>query len=383
MLPLSVRRIVAAAAPQSPAAVRAAAPRAAVAFGLPYMAGSLHQHRYSSSKPSSPDDGSRDFTARPSVPASRGSKSSGEKSKAQAQAKAPMPQPPSVPSTRHIGDEGLSAALHGRCFSFWPDMSVLTHQPTRVSGLALSTFFALHRPISVTQLLPKTVSDDTFAKIFTPQNRGNKVAEVLSTLSQTVHDLEEPVSRLSGANADKQRSHGVHEAEDGSTKLNLKHADGTETSVYIQLNSLSSQCLPYHPPPPPEPLSEAEPEAPAEAETQAEASSSTTAGEAVAEQEPRTRVFKAMVTIEETVDANGQYKVVAHSPELVEEDAQPRSFLERMALRQLRYDEARRQQDRAMQALSVRRRRKLKMKKKKYKKLMRRTRNERRKQDRL
>lgn len=260
---------------------------------------------------------------------------------------------------------------------------LLTHQPTRVSGLALSTFFALHRPISVTQLLPKTVSDDTFAKIFTPQNRGNKVAEVLSTLSQTVHDLEEPVSRLSGANADKQRSHGVHEAEDGSTKLNLKHADGTETSVYIQLNSLSSQCLPYHPPPPPEPLSEAEPEAPAEAETQAEASSSTTAGEAVAEQEPRTRVFKAMVTIEETVDANGQYKVVAHSPELVEEDAQPRSFLERMALRQLRYDEARRQQDRAMQALSVRRRRKLKMKKKKYKKLMRRTRNERRKQDRL
>ncbi|AEO53646.1 hypothetical protein MYCTH_2295272 [Thermothelomyces thermophilus ATCC 42464] len=350
MLPSSVRRVVA-AAPQSPAvsSLTSVVPRAAAAYSLPYRPTGLHQRRYSSSKPSSPDDGSRDFAAR-SVPASRGSKS--EKTKGQA--KAPIPQPPSVPSTRHIGDEGL----------------------------ALSTFFALHRPISVTQLMPKSVSDDTFAQIFATRTRSNKVADVLSTLSQTVSDLEEPLSRMSIANGDQQRSHDAQDAEEGTAKLSLRHSDGSETNLHIQLNPLAGQYLPYAPPPPPEPLTEA-------AEADAESAADSAVADELAEQqqpETQTRVYKAVVTIEETVDADGQVKVVAHSPELIEEDAivgRPRSFLERMAWRQLRYDEARRQQDRAMQAISVKRQRKLKMKKKKYKKLMRKTRNIRRKLDRL
>jgi hypothetical protein len=97
-------------------------------------------------------------------------------------------------------------------------------------------------------------------------------------------------------------------------------------------------------------------------------------------------VYKAVVTIEETVDADGQVKVVAHSPELIEDDGSergPRTFLERMWWRQVRYDESCLRRNRQMQAISVRRIRKLKMKKKKYKKLMRKTRNLRRKLDRL
>ena len=215
------------------------------------------------------------------------------------------------------------------------------------------------------------MSDDVFSKIFTPRTRGSRVAEVLSTLSQTVHDLEEPLSRVNIANGDKQRT---QEVEDGTTKLSLKHPDGTETSVYLELNSMSGQYLPYAPPPAPAPI----------AETDVEAGSANSAiAEELAEQEPQTRVYKAMVTIEETVDAEGQYKVVAHSPELVEGNTPPRTFLERMAERQLRYDEVRHQQDRTMQAISVRRQRKLRMKKKKYKKLMKKTRNLRRKLDRL
>jgi hypothetical protein len=242
-------------------------------------------------------------------------------------------------------------------------------------GLALSTFFALHRPISVTQLLPRTVSEDVFAKIFTPRTRNNRVADVLSTLSQTVQDLEEPLSRASLENGDKQQLHDAQDAEDGIKMISLKHADGSETDVHLQLNSMSGHFLPYTPPPAPKPVTEA-----AAAETE---SANRAIAEELAEQEPQTRVYKAMVTIEETVDAQGHYKVVAHSPELVEEDTPPRSFLERMAWRQLRYDEARRQQGRTMQAISVVRRRKLRMKKKKYKKLMKKTRNLRRKLDRL
>jgi hypothetical protein len=185
---------------------------------------------------------------------------------------------------------------------------------------------------------------------------------------------------LNIANGDKQRSQEAQEAEDGAAKLSLRHSDGSETNLHIQLNPAAGQYLPYAPPPPPEPLVEFA------SEMDAESANSAIAEELAAEQEPQTRVYKAMVTIEETTDADGQVKVVAHSPELVEggdAEGRPRSFLERMMWRQLRYDEARRQQDNTMQAISVRRQRKLRMKKKKYKKLMKKTRNLRRKQDRL
>ncbi|KAK0668316.1 hypothetical protein QBC41DRAFT_322109 [Cercophora samala] len=331
MLPLSVRRAVASAAPQSPATVvsslAASAPKAA------YKATGLHQRRYSSSKPSSPDDGARDFAARPSVPASGNSKTTGEKRKRKA--KDAGPQLPSVPSTKHIKDEAL----------------------------ALSTFFALHRPISVTQLLPKTVTEDAFAEIFNTRSPRHRVSDVLSTLSQTQERMQQE----------------MQDAEEG----HLRRADGSpmETNVYFQLNTMAGQFLPYAPPPAPVPMADG---ATAAVDALVDELAGTTLESS---EEPQTRVYKAMVTIEETVEADGQYKVVAHSPELIDNaeqgGVQPRTFLERMALRQLKYDESRRLQDRTMQAISVKRQRKLRMKKKKYKKLQKRTRNERRKLDRL
>ncbi|KAK0753818.1 hypothetical protein B0T18DRAFT_385799 [Schizothecium vesticola] len=346
MLP-SVRRVVS-AAPSSPlvASLASLAPRAAsatpISYGRTYKPiDNGHQRRYSSSKPSSADDGSRDFAARPAVPAAGESKTPGEKRKRKPKDVSAAPPLPSVPSTRHIKDEAL----------------------------AISTFFALHRPISVTQLLPKTVTEDSFAEIFTTR-RGHRVQDVLSTLGQTVHDLEQPMAKL--GLGDKQKAQPLDDDE-GATRLSLKHADGTETSVQIQLNAMSGHFLPYTPPPPPKPLSEAQ----AAADEAAAA-----AAEQMAEQEPQTRTYQALVTIEESVDANGQYRVVAHTPQLVEEN-EPRSFLERLAQRQLRFEETRQLHGRTMHALSVVRIRKLKIKKKKYKKLMRKTRNIRRKMDRL
>lgn len=240
-------------------------------------------------------------------------------------------------------------------------------------ALAISTFFALHRPISVTQLLPKTVTEDSFAEIFTTR-RGHRVQDVLSTLGQTVHDLEQPMAKL--GLGDKQKAQQQLDDDEGSTRLSLKHADGTETNVQIQLNAMSGHFLPYTPPPPPEPLSEAQ------AAADEAAAAAAAAADQMAEHEPQTRTYQALVTIEESVDANGQYRVVAHTPQLVE-DSEPRSFLERLAQRQLRFEETRQLHGRTMHALSVVRIRKLKIKKKKYKKLMRKTRNIRRKMDRL
>ncbi|KAK0632446.1 hypothetical protein B0T14DRAFT_560136 [Immersiella caudata] len=331
MLPSSVRRVVS-TAPSSPvvSSLTSSAPRAAASvFGRAYKPNG-HQRRYSSSKPSSPDGGSRDFAARPTVPASGNSKTTGEKRKRKA--KDAAPQLPSVPSTRHIKDEGL----------------------------ALSAFFALHRPISVTQLMPKTVSDDAFAQIFM-QKKGHGTQRVLSTLSSAIDELEQPLSQAS-----------LEDKQEGGDKLTYKRADGTEANVYVQLDagidSMSGNYLPFTPPPPPQPVSD----------MAAEADEISAAAE-----EPRTRVYKTMVTIEETMDSDGQVRVVAHSPRVVEDETQPRSFLERMALRQMRWEDARQMQDGTMHAMSVKRIRKLKMKKQKYKKLRKRTRNERRKLDRL
>lgn len=153
-----------------------------------------------------------------------------------------------------------------------------------------------------------------------------------------------------------------------------------ETSLQHQLDTMTGQYRPYNPPPAPEPMTKQEVEqdmAAFEVEEGSEALSQTT-----------TRVYKALVTIEETMDADGVLKVVAHSPEVVEdagvEEDQPRGkFLERMALRQLQHEATREQRRPSMYAISVKRQRKLKMKKKKYKKLMRKTRNIRRKLDRL
>lgn len=239
------------------------------------------------------------------------------------------------------------------------------------AALALSSFFSLHRPISVTHSLPRIVTDDAFAAIFAQRARAAKPSEVMSTISRTVQGLEQPMASLSvesDANNTSETDAGIH-------KLDVMQGEGTEAAVSVQINSMSGNFLPFRPPPLPQPHSATNT---SEAAGQA---GSDAALAAEAEQQMRTRVYRAVFTIEESTDAHGDVKILAHSPELIEEPQQqqgakaaapePRTFLERMAVRH-----------HTMLAISVKRQRKLKMKKKKYKKLQKRLRHERRKHDR-
>ncbi|KAL0935038.1 mitochondrial 37S ribosomal protein mS38 [Colletotrichum truncatum] len=343
MLPSSVRRVVA-STPQSPivASLSASAPRAAVAtFTLQQVQRpGGHQRRWSSSSPSSPNNNGSKETPGQNVHASTSSssnnKASGEKRKRKSKDSAEKDvaqKLPSVPSTQHLSQEALG----------------------------LSTFFSLHRPISVTHSMPKTVTDEAFATIFKPRTKANKTTDVISTLSRTTDDLEGAMAKMTITNQEADAS------GEPVQKIDLKHPDGSESSVYVQLNAMAGQFIPFRPPPPPEQMGAAD----AHAES---------AIEDIVEEVPHHRVYKAMFTIEETTDADGQVQVLAHSPKIMQDEA-PRSFLERMALRQMRFDEA--QGHDTMQAISVKRQRKIKMKKKKYKKLMKRTRNLRRKLDRI
>ncbi|KZL70612.1 phytanoyl- dioxygenase, partial [Colletotrichum incanum] len=344
MLPSSVRRVVA-SAPQSPivASLSTSAPRAATATITLQQRPGGHQRRWSSSSPSSPNNnGSKDMPGQgQSVHASTSSnssnsKSNGEKRKRKSKDSAEREAAqklPSVPSTQHLSQEALG----------------------------LSTFFSLHRPISVTHSMPKSVTEEAFAAIFKPRTKANKVTDVISTLSRTTDDLEGAMAKMTIA------SQEVDASGEPVQKIDLKHPDGSESSVYVQLNAMAGQFIPFRPPPVPEAMGA----------TDAHADS---AIEDVADEAPHHRVYKAMFTIEETTDADGQVQVLAHSPKIMQDEV-PRSFLERMALRQMKFDEA--QGHDTMQAISVKRQRKLKMKKKKYKKLMKRTRNLRRKLDRI
>ncbi|KAI1807070.1 hypothetical protein F4811DRAFT_550300 [Daldinia bambusicola] len=341
MLPSSVRRVVT-AAPQSSllSNLTPSSARAPAILTLSCSSRGQQRRRYSSSKPSSPNDSPKGISdGQVTSSPSQSSKQSGEKRKRKGKEWMDLQQKlPSVPSTQHVPQEAL----------------------------ALSTFFSLHRPMSVTHSFPKTITDDAFAQIFAPRTKSNKYADVMSTLSRTVDELEQPMQNL---DLDAQQSGETITDPNGESthKIDLRHPDGTESSVYVQLNAMSGQFLPFRPPPLP----------------QAETAAEKEAAREEVEDVPQHRVYKAMFTLEETTDENGQIRIVAHSPQVVEEPPAPRTFLERMALRQIRWREEVRGQAPDMHAISVRRQRKLKMKKKKYKKLMRRTRNARRKLDRV
>lgn len=220
------------------------------------------------------------------------------------------------------------------------------------------------------------MTDDAFAAIFIQRTRAQKTSEVMSTLSRTVEEIEGPMASLSVQG----EADSLFHSEQGVHKIDLRHPDGSDATVTVQVNAMSGQFLPFRPPPLPQPQT-------------ATSTDDVEATAAQEDQQPQTRVYKAVFTIEETTDSRGEVNIVAHSPELIEDGgsgagggaAEPRSFLERMALRQLRYEDARSQRDRmdsGMLAISVKRQRKLKMKKKKYKKLTKKLRHERRKLDR-
>ncbi|KAI0169139.1 hypothetical protein GGR52DRAFT_508763 [Hypoxylon sp. FL1284] len=337
MLPSSVRRVVS-AAPQSPllSSLTPASTRAPAALTLCCSSRGQQRRRYSSSKPSSPNDSPKRIPDGQVTTTPSQSKQPGEKRKRKAKEWNDIQQRlPSVPSTQNVPQEAL----------------------------ALSTFFSLHRPMSVTHSFPKTITEDAFAQIFTSRTRNSKYNDVVSTLSRTVDELEDPMRNMS---LDTQQSGGSMQ------KIDVRNADGTNSSVYVQLNSMSGQFLPFRPPPLPQ-----------SEDAAADASQAEAAAVGAMEELPHHRVYKAMFTLEETTDEKGQVQILAHSPQLVEEAPAPRTFLERMAQRQLRWREDVRGQSSGMLAISVRRQRKLKMKKKKYKKLMKRTRNVRRKLDRI
>ncbi|KAJ4305628.1 hypothetical protein N0V90_001159 [Kalmusia sp. IMI 367209] len=333
----------------------------ACAFGRPAAIGAAqkpfarpgHQRRLSSSKASIPPDGSN---------------ANGSSSAQQTPASASK-----APTRKMTGRAGRKRASTPPV----PALNVPHVPPTdylQKPEVKISSFFSLHRPISLDKAIPPVATHSSFESIFAPRSPFNRrtTVENIQTLSSGIESLEAALA--------------VHEkqAPEETLQAEVQHLDGPPQAT---LEELMSKFVPFRPPPPPVPFGQA---------TETRASSNTV--EDVATTSPiKQRAWSTSVVVTESTDALGKRTYSATTAPMVEismpaaengqeseqyEVRQP--FLDRMRQRQYTNNRSRDNLQRPdMLAISVKRQRKLKMKKHKYKKLMKRTRLLRRKLDRI
>ena len=249
----------------------------------------------------------------------------------------------------------------------------------------MGTFFALHRPISITDPLPSPSPENALDSIFSPEKQKNTgPAEVMFTLSNVVDMLDSASSQRTNA-----------------TPPGVIRLDGSKTSGAINLDKLVSQCKPYKVPPPPVPFDEMEAAAKLEKEKagrekqQRSPRRAKQDGGQVQQSDNGQQVWETTIRLRGTTDQNGATTITAETTPMVEiapySQQEPparrpakyrQPFLERMRIRHVRwmqYRDSRLGTQRKMFLISVKRQRRLKMKKHKYKKLLKKTRNLRRK----
>ncbi|KAF1962242.1 hypothetical protein CC80DRAFT_570003 [Byssothecium circinans] len=241
----------------------------------------------------------------------------------------------------------------------------------------ISSFFSLHRPISLTTPIPPVATNSSFDSIFkvrAPSDR-KTILNNIQTLSTGIESLEQALR--------------VHERQSPEDTLHaeaeVQHLDGPPQA---SMDQLMSRFVPFRPPPAPVPFGQT-----VESDFLADGGEDAL----VASMPSKQRAWSTEVVVTESTDASGKRTYSATTAPMVEisvpaagtsqevDDVAIRQpFLERMKQRQdthTRYRDHRGRPD--MLAISVKRQRKLKMKKHKYKKLMKRTRLLRRKLDRL
>lgn len=261
----------------------------------------------------------------------------------------------------------------------------------------MSNFFSLHRPISVTTSIPPESSTAAFSSIFDPKpTLKHKPTDVIYTLLSTVDTFEKAASSTQNQNPQQTTQEevdlraAVTQASPSNADPSSHHLDLPAKTLHINLQELVKNFRPYMKPPPPVPMDSSFPEEAAQKTSQQPEPQS----ESVVTQ----KTFTTTLTIHESTYDNGRKSYKTHTTPIVEGPGSstregekeiylppaPRGqpFLGRMRERQLQYMD-RLVDGEIWQAISVKRQRKLKMKKHKYKKLMKRTKNLRRRLDRM
>jgi hypothetical protein len=261
----------------------------------------------------------------------------------------------------------------------------------------------------VTNAIPNAATEAQFSSLFEPRpaNNKKKYEEVFFTLNNVVDTFD----NFAGEQ-DEDASHW-QAALDANHNAESRQLDGLPRSV--PLDKIISRLPPYKAPPPPLPFGEAAAMAPTTTKKRASKAKASTAS--------RGKRTTILVTLTEFTNPDGEKHYLASGKPVIripndgevstdvhnmweqqESGLVRQPFLDRMRIRQERWQEYREErganmklrlgamgesagakvwQEKDMLLISVKRQRKLKMKKHKYKKLMRKTRNLRRKLGRL
>ncbi|ORY13142.1 hypothetical protein BCR34DRAFT_600075 [Clohesyomyces aquaticus] len=324
-----------------------------------------HERRLSSSKTSIPPDGSEGSNSPQQTTSTSASKAT--------------PRKPNGRAGKKRSGNGAGAAAAAA--PSLPAINVPHVPPTDFLGkpeLKISSFFSLHRPISITSPVPPVSTNASFESIFQPRVLNSKRAMMdnIQTLSSGIESLEAAL---------RTQEQKLGQEEIIQSEAEVKHLDGTPPA---SVDQLMAQYIPFRPPPAPVPFDQPSESEPTPFQPQEEPQVQATP--------VKQRAWSTAVIVTESLDASGNRTYSASTAPMVEiqvppeekgqklEDIEIRQpFLERMRLRQNTYDRYRDTQGRPdMLLISVKRQRKLKMKKHKYKKLMKKTRLLRRKLDR-
>ena len=373
-----------------------AAPQILIGNTRPHSPSSKHQRRHSSSKPLSPPKNDPRAINAPSeaptdqkVPAIESPKRSSTRLRRKnkdtvrepiARHHATRVNLPSVPSTQHLHPLGAPE-----------DFPKITgfNNTDWYADIHIASFFSIHRPISVTKSIPPPSSDSAFAALFSERERLNhQPSDVIYTVSSTIHNIEELAAesqRNDGRREESDLRDAVTQSSTSNAELrSTEYLDGLQPqSRQINIQDLAKNFRPFNTPPPPVPMD------------QAQRAASHSQKPSPAQLRTIKKSYSTRLFITESIHPNGHTTYKTHTTPLREEPADEPSpdvklppasqqpFLKRMLERQRRVREWRDKGDRkeVWRSISVKRQRKLKMKKHKYKKLMRRTRNLRRKLD--
>lgn len=237
----------------------------------------------------------------------------------------------------------------------------------------LASLFSLHRPISVSRAFPPDNADRAFNSIFETR-QGHRPKDVIYTISNAVaaldgdqqqreeKDLRWEILQQSSSNAEPQR---MPQAEQRPAP---------------SLEAMVKQFKPFNTPPPPVPMDDAfrQPTQQSSARTPQRR-----------QQQGSDKHFTTTLTITEHTSPGGSQTYSASTTPFIRRASIPfasrQPFLSRLQARQDQIEDfwdRRSELAPVMELISVKRQRKLKMKKHKYKKLMRRTRNLRRREGR-
>ncbi|EXJ92073.1 hypothetical protein A1O3_00623 [Capronia epimyces CBS 606.96] len=381
MFNTSLRRVARTCSHASPASSRQTTPSVSVASFTSHA----HQRRHSSSKPPvPPNNGSS------AIPAASVKQVGAPRSDTK------RPAAESRSSKKRASKDKLEAKQESQADWTWNLPSVPSLQHLNPKDIYVASFFSTHRPMSITGPVPPETAIEAIDKMFQPKPKSKARPaphEVIYTLASAVEHLDDQIASKQG---DQQMQSAEQKAaiikalmqrnENPADPNRTVHLDGVSNggNVRLVIQEIARRFRPFNVPPPPTPITDAEIDA-------AEAAAAT----AEANEEMQARTLQ--LEIEQQDQDPYIQQVVFNTPQ--ESDLQNSGFFTSHGATTLEMEDTRGVQEiqdptfggrlggrrnvirrsPGMYAISVKRQRRLKMKKHKYKKLMRKTRNLRRK----